>query len=109
MNKGFANRKKESGFLENLYKQPESQMAIVYGRRRLGKTTLLRNFAKDKLTVYYMADRGGIQSQRNAMARAMAVSLGIGEAGALSKCQCRPMRPTRLIQAGMTVLLQSPK
>ncbi len=71
----FVDRKQELAQLEALYKQPGGRLAVVYGRRRLGKTTLLKRFAQDKLTVYYMADRGGVQSQRDAMARAMGACL----------------------------------
>lgn len=48
---------------------------VLYGRRQLGKTSLLREFAKGKCCVYYMADQAAEVSQRNAMARVMAAAL----------------------------------
>jgi len=75
MNFRFADRKQELDYIEDMYRQHGAQLLVVYGRRRLGKTTLLKKFAEDKPTVYYMADRGGVQSQRNALARSMAACL----------------------------------
>lgn len=75
MNKQFVNRKNELEFLEELFARDHGQLAVVYGRRRLGKTMLLRAFARDKPTVYFMADRGNAQGQRNALARAFASAL----------------------------------
>ncbi len=71
MNK-FINRERELSTLNRVYRQPESGLVVLYGRRRLGKTSLLRTFANDKLCVYYMADRAAELSQRKAMARMMA-------------------------------------
>ena len=65
----FINRERELATLERLHAHPESRMMVLYGRRRLGKTTLLREFAKGKKCVYYMADQAGEVSQRNALAR----------------------------------------
>ncbi len=75
MNICFVDREAELAELERLYTQPGAQLVVVYGRRRLGKTALLKQFAEGKPAVYYMADRGGVQSQRDAMARAMGVCL----------------------------------
>ena len=75
MNFRFTDRRQELEYIENMYRQQGAQLLVVYGRRRLGKTTLLRKFAENKPTVYYMADRGGVQSQRDALARAMAAGL----------------------------------
>lgn len=68
----FVNRNRELDSLNRIYQSPESGLIVLYGRRRLGKTSLLREFARDKLCVYYMADQAAERSQRNAMARVMA-------------------------------------
>ena len=34
------------------------QLALLYGRRRLGKTTLLQRFAEGKPTIFFGADEG---------------------------------------------------
>lgn len=50
-------------------------MVILYGRRRLGKTTLLREFCHDKIHCYYMADRAGEKSQKKSLALTMSTAL----------------------------------
>lgn len=74
MNK-FINRELELESLDQLYRRIGGCLTVVYGRRRLGKTALLREFVKDKSAVYYMADKAGEVSQRDSMARTMAMSL----------------------------------
>ncbi len=71
----FVDRQHELETLERLYGSPGSQLVVVYGRRRLGKTTLLSQFSHGKPCVYYMADRAAEVSQRNALARAVSASL----------------------------------
>lgn len=71
----FINRDSELNSLESLYRLPGSQLVVVYGRRRLGKTSLLREFSRGKSAIYYMADKAGEVSQRAGLARAMAESL----------------------------------
>ena len=39
----FLGRKKECGVLEQMYQRNDFQMLILYGRRRVGKTTLLNH------------------------------------------------------------------
>jgi AAA+ ATPase superfamily predicted ATPase len=51
MNNQFINRKRELEFLQALYAREQAQLAVVYGRRRLGKTTLLRQFTTGSPTV----------------------------------------------------------
>ena len=45
---GFIGREKELSELESIYSKKGFKSLIVYGRRRIGKTTLLENFIKDK-------------------------------------------------------------
>jgi AAA+ ATPase superfamily predicted ATPase len=55
----FINREEELEFLKDLYKKKGSKLVIVYGRRRLGKTELLKKFTKDLKGIYFLADRRG--------------------------------------------------
>ena len=48
-------RLEELGFLEAEYARPGSSFIIVYGRRRLGKTHVLRHFLQGKPGLYYLA------------------------------------------------------
>ena len=49
----FIGREDELKFLEDKYHTDEGQFIVVYGRRRVGKTELLREFCKDKPHIFY--------------------------------------------------------
>lgn len=51
----FVGREEELRILERLYRKKSFQMVVLYGRRRVGKTTLLDEFAKGKPTLYFTA------------------------------------------------------
>ena len=70
----FINRESELGKLENQYAVDSGRLVVLYGRRRLGKTSLLRKFAADKPHCYFMADRAGEPDLRRSLARAMALA-----------------------------------
>lgn len=44
----FVGRESELIKLEKMYSTNEFQFAVIYGRRRVGKTTLIREFLKNK-------------------------------------------------------------
>ena len=48
-------RKREQIQLERLFNSKEAEFLVVYGRRRVGKTFLIRNYFKDKFTFYHTA------------------------------------------------------
>jgi len=47
----FINRKKELEFLENQVKKPSS-FVVLYGRRRVGKSELIKQFIKKRKAIY---------------------------------------------------------
>ncbi|ALM74590.1 ATP-binding protein [Thermococcus barophilus] len=49
----FYNRKAELEKLEKIYAHPDSTFVVIYGRRRVGKTALVREFLKNKLGLYF--------------------------------------------------------
>ena len=53
----FLGREQELAELEDLYAQDRFQLFILYGRRRVGKTTLLNEFCKNKNTIFYSAEQ----------------------------------------------------
>ncbi len=55
----FIGRVKELKKLNELYRAPGFHMAVIYGRRRIGKSTLITEFIKDKNAIYYMATKVG--------------------------------------------------
>ena len=48
----FVGRERELKKLNELYATDNFQMAVIYGRRRVGKTTLINQFCKDKPTIF---------------------------------------------------------
>jgi AAA+ ATPase superfamily predicted ATPase len=75
MNK-FINRESELAQLEGQFACNSGSLVVLYGRRRLGKTCLLRQFASGKPHCYFMADRAGESDLRRSLAKAMALALG---------------------------------
>lgn len=53
----FIGRDRELNELNKLYDQNRFQMFILYGRRRVGKTTLLKEFCKGKNAIFYSAEQ----------------------------------------------------
>lgn len=49
------NREKELNYLTNFYNKNQSGLLVVYGQKGIGKTTLLKNFLKEKQGFYYLA------------------------------------------------------
>ncbi|MCL4384898.1 MAG: ATP-binding protein [Actinobacteria bacterium] len=53
----FIDRKLELEFLNKIWVKKESQFIIIYGKRRIGKTELIKEFLKNKNSIYYLCDR----------------------------------------------------
>ena len=51
----FVDRVKELDALEERYQSNRSEFLIIYGRRRIGKTELIKQFAKDKKHFYFLS------------------------------------------------------
>jgi len=68
----FVNREDEMAFLEEQYASPSAAMVVLYGRRRLGKTSLIHEFAKGKPFLYFLAseesERLNIRALKNQVA-----------------------------------------
>ena len=57
MREAFIGREKELSGLNELYAQDKFQLFVLYGRRRVGKTTLLNEFCKGKDSIFYSAEQ----------------------------------------------------
>ena len=57
MQEVFIGREKELNDLNTLYRQDKFQLFVLYGRRRVGKTTLLNEFCKGKDAIFYSAEQ----------------------------------------------------
>ncbi len=53
--KNFVNREKELAALNEQYLMAQASFVVIYGRRRIGKTTLIKEFIKDKRAFYFLA------------------------------------------------------
>lgn len=60
----FIDRKREMSTLEKEYNR-ENSFVVLYGRRRTGKTTLIKEFIKDKNSFYFFADKQNESLQIN--------------------------------------------
>lgn len=69
----FLNRKPELSALAGL--DPGGGLAVVWGRRRIGKTRLLLEWCAREKGVYTVADQSGAEDQRAYFARAIAEAL----------------------------------
>lgn len=52
----FIGREYELSELNKLYNQDKFQFVVIYGRRRVGKTTLINEFCKDKPNIFFVAE-----------------------------------------------------
>jgi len=53
----FVGRKKELGFLEKEFAQNRKSFIVIYGRRRIGKTELIRKFLRHKQHIYFLVSQ----------------------------------------------------
>lgn len=59
----FIGRETELAFLEEKYKEKKSQLIVLYGRRRVGKTETLREFCKGKPHVFFSCTQSTDKAQ----------------------------------------------
>ena len=50
----FIGRERDLAALNRLYMSDKFEFAVIYGRRRVGKTALISEFIKDKKAIYFM-------------------------------------------------------
>ena len=62
----FIDREAEMKTLEQEYKREGSSLVILYGRRRVGKTTLISEFIKNKNAMFFLASEESEVQNRNA-------------------------------------------
>ena len=57
----FIGREKELKSLESVFEKEGFGMTVIYGRRRVGKSTLIKEFVKDKKVIFYTATKVGAE------------------------------------------------
>ena len=55
----FIGRERELASLKEFYDRDGIGMTVIYGRRRIGKSTLIAEFVKNKKTIFYTATKVG--------------------------------------------------
>ncbi len=67
----FVDRIDETARLKDALAREKSSLVVMYGRRRLGKSTLIKRVLSDN-DVYFLADRSESQHQRTLLAKVIA-------------------------------------
>ena len=72
----FRNRQRELGYLERRYARPGAEFAVLYGRRRVGKSSLIYEWCREKPRLYFFAARLPSQALLHEFGQQLAVALG---------------------------------
>ena len=59
----FVGRKRELRALENAFQSHDSSFIPIYGRRRVGKSELIKNFIRDKKALYFLGKQAPARLQ----------------------------------------------
>jgi len=77
----FVNRSRELEFLNQAWQSHRAELQILYGRRRVGKTELLKKFVSDKRQIHYVATQSSMELQLHGFATAVRQGLGMDAHG----------------------------
>lgn len=67
----FCGRKKELGALRALFESNKFEFAVIYGRRRVGKTMLLNEFCKGKKAVFFTGIETSVAENLSQLSKAV--------------------------------------
>ncbi len=67
----FLCREQELSTLNKRYKKNTFECMIIYGRRRVGKTSIINEFSKDKPTIFFSALNASAQENLEALSQAI--------------------------------------
>lgn len=78
----FVGRDRELASLNRLYRQGRFQMVVVYGRRRIGKTTLTNEFVRGRRSIQFTAQQQSpaenLRGFSESVYRGLGMSTGLG-------------------------------
>ena len=74
----FVNRSDELAGLESWWQRPGASMALVWGRRRGGKTALVGRFAEARRAVFHTARGVGVAEELDTFARKIPEGVDVG-------------------------------
>lgn len=72
----FWDREREMKFLEERYKSGKSELVIIYGRRRIGKTKILEKFVEKFGGIYFLAAKTSIRENIQRFAKIVSIYTG---------------------------------
>src|SRR5205809_7931639 len=72
----FVNRQVELQELRKIFRSSKPSLVRVYGRRRLGKTELLRKLCREERGLYLVFDEADPPQQRESLSRQLAAETG---------------------------------
>ncbi len=67
----FIDRERELSFLESKYGEGRSQFIILWGKRRVGKTELVKQFVRNKAHIYFLSESTSEQEQLSRFSKAI--------------------------------------
>ena len=79
----FIGREQELKKLNRMYRSDKLEVAVIYGRRRVGKTTLINEFCKDKRAIFFAAQESSADQNLETLSRAISETEG-GESAAFA-------------------------
>ena len=56
----FVDRQRELEFLEKKYREDKANLIVIYGRRRVGKTELIKKFLENKKGIYILCSKDSL-------------------------------------------------
>ena len=68
----FIGREKELSIIESRINSNRFEFGILYGRRRIGKTTLLKQIVKSKNALYFVANSMGLEYNLKQLSQSIA-------------------------------------
>lgn len=75
----FVGREKEIHYLNDIFSRHSFEFGIIHGRRRVGKTTLIREVIKNKNAIYFLAQQANMQMNLEIFSRLFGEFKGLGQ------------------------------
>ncbi len=72
----FVNRVEELGYLNKAHSENGFHFVVIYGRRRIGKTELIKQFISNKDAIYFLCDKSGTANNIARFKKKIAEHLG---------------------------------
>lgn len=67
----FIDREKELRFLEEKWQDPKAQMIVLWGKRRVGKTELVKQFIGSRPSIYFLSESTSEKEQLQRFSQAL--------------------------------------